>query len=83
MSNRARLPCRAAAVYVYQHIELVDRVGKVKRLADYHPVGLVLKIVFKFPLVDGDLTSARPEKDSCGRAFPSASTVILNRFCHY
>ena len=83
VTNCACLTCWPAAVNVDQYVELADRICQMKRLAYDHAMHFVLKVIFKFALINNNLSGAGLDEDSRGRALATARTVILNRFCHY
>ena len=83
VANCASLSRGSAPIHVHQNIEFSRRVGQMQRLANHHPVSLILKILFKLAFVDDDLTGARFDEDSRGSTFPAARAVVLINLCHF
>ncbi len=83
MSHCARLSGESAAFDIHKYVELACGVGQMKRLADYHTVHFVLKIIFELPLVDDDLPGAGLDENPRSRALAPTGSIVLIRLWHY
>ncbi len=79
----ARLSGESAAFDVHENVEFACGIREVKRLADYHTVHFILKIIFELPLVDDDLPCAGLDENPRSRALAPTGSIVLIRLWHY
>src|SRR6266478_2268 len=61
-AHRARLSAHAAAVSRHHHVHLVGDIGEFQRLDRVMLPGVIRKILFDRPVIDGELAAARSQK---------------------
>ena len=67
-----------------QHVELLRRVGDLKRLGDDHPQRLTGKVILERAPIDGDPPRARPDPDPGHGCLAAPGAVeALDDGCHY
>src|SRR5262249_11463470 len=81
VTHCAGLTSNAAAVDVDHHVEFVDRVGQLQRLADDHAKGFVLEVQIDGGAVDFEIAAAGTQINSRCSALPPSGSVILH-FSH-
>src|SRR5262249_11172633 len=78
VTHRAGLTGRAAAVNIDHHVEFVDSVGQLQRLADDHAQSFVLEVRIDGGAVDFAIAAAGTQVDARRSALPPSSSVILH-----
>src|SRR6185369_11359157 len=76
--DRSRLPRWTTTSDVDYEIEFVRSLGKLKRLANDHPQGLVREVTIEWFVVNLNLTGAGSQVNASGCRFASPGSVILN-----
>ena len=82
VAHSSCLSSYTAALDVNENVELADGIDQMQRLADYHPMRLIRKVLFELSFINDYLTVAGPKKDPSRRALASARTVTLRRIWH-
>ena len=77
MTDRARLAGDAAAANTANYVELLAGLGELEGLTNDQLEGIKAEVIVDISVVDGDLTGARIEANSCYRRFSSAGAVKI------
>src|SRR5262245_27472796 len=70
VTHRAGLTGHPAAVDIDQHVEFVDRVGQLQRLADDHAKSFILEIRIESGAIDFEIAAAGTQVDARRSALP-------------
>ena len=77
MTDRARLTGNAAAANAANYVELLAGLGELEGLTNDQLEGFKTEVIVDISVVDGDLTGASIEANSCYRRLSSAGAVKI------
>ncbi|MNT71314.1 hypothetical protein D3C72_2097890 [compost metagenome] len=79
MTNGASLTAHATASDGDVNVELLDILGQLERLTNYHAGSFTTEELVQAAVVDGDLASTRTQEYTRGSGLATAGAVVLSR----